>query len=86
MKMAYVVVVDAPDENEARRHLETQLRPHGDESPVWIGGGTGVSSTRRGFSDYRTGPVAAAIAVEAFRDDEDECERLSLLLHAEAVK
>lgn len=85
MRFGYVTVIEATDEQEARAYAERCLQP--DQIGAggvcrMVGGGASISLG----TAYRTGPVAAAIAADAFHEDEDECERLADLLHVAAIQ
>lgn len=85
MRFGYVTVIEAENEQEARAIIGRGLQLDEFENGhcKMIGGGASISNTHQ---PYVTGIVAAAIAADAFDGDEDECERLSILLHAEAIK
>lgn len=82
MRFGYVTVIEAPNEERARAYLNAQLRTYGPQSPaIFTGGGASISDGSR----YVTGVVAAAIAQDAYDDEENKCERLSKRLHAAAI-
>lgn len=85
-RFAYVAVVEAETEPEARAYVDRNLHP-GSPPCQFLGGGTRVSNLRRGAFDC-SGPLAAAIAKDAYGLDGEggELERLADALHAEAVK
>lgn len=84
MRFGYVTVIDAPSEERARAYLNAQLRTAGPQSPaVMTGGGASISESDIGL--YVTGIVAAAIAQDAYDQEENQCERLSKALHAAAI-
>lgn len=85
MKFGYVVVVDDESEGRARAKLAKALDGSSRGAPglLLVGGGAWISKS---FVPYLTGPVAAAIAADVYREDEDECEALSALLHDAAIK
>ena len=87
MRFGYVTVIEAANEEEARSYAERCLQP--DQSTPggggvcrMLGGGASISTG----TDYHTGPVAAAIAADAYHEDEDDCERLADELHAAAIQ
>jgi len=73
MRYAYVTVIRAPNEEEARNYAERCLQPDQGDC-VMVGGGALCLIPE---SECRTGPVAACIARDAYEGDEDVCERLS---------
>lgn len=73
MRFAYVTVIQAPNEEEARSYAERCLQPEQGDC-LMIGGGAVVTTPK---TEVRTGPIAALVAKDAYEGEEDICERLS---------
>jgi hypothetical protein len=87
MRFAYVVVAEDPRSEEgARAKLAKALdgSSRGASGLHLVGGGTPAGAPLN--LPYLTGQVAAAIAADAYTEDEDECEALSKLLLESAIK
>lgn len=73
MRYAYVTVIQAPNQEEARSYAERTLQPEQGDC-LMVGGGALVLIPEE---EVLTGPIAALIARDAYQGEEDVCERLS---------